>query len=252
MLNFQKYVAVGNDFIIIDAWETEISLSADQVIKFCDRKFGIGADGVLILIQDKQADFRMIYFNADGSRGEMCGNGARSLIHYAVTNGRCGASGTFIADDGLHNYRMEDSVVSVQILVTGSLKPWDVPSPQCGFINTGVPHLIVPVDKINSIQLETLGPAMNEHELHPEGSNVNILERSEGELLVRTWERGVNAETLACGTGAVAVAIFANGILEFPWPISLKFTGGDLSVDLIGNQYWLTGNAELVFEGQIL
>ncbi|NQV15088.1 diaminopimelate epimerase [bacterium] len=252
MMKFQKYVAVGNDFIIFDGWDTEVSVNLDQVLALCDRRFGIGADGVIILTREQQADFRMIYYNADGSRGEMCGNGARSLIKYAASASRISSSGTFLADDGLHHYQINDNLVSVEILVNDTLHPWDVPNEASCFINTGVPHLIIPVDNIDTVTLNSLGPDMNGHAAHPEGTNVNIIERAKGKLLVRTWERGVNAETLACGTGATASAIFANAVWKLPWPISMTYKGGILNVDFHGNQYWLTGAAELVFEGHIL
>ncbi len=251
MIKFYKYVAAGNDFIIIDNREGALELDAGQVRALCDRRFGIGADGVLVLTLDSKVNFRMNYFNADGSRGEMCGNGARALVNFAVTYGQISSSGTFLADDGEHAYRFKDGFVAVEILVTDTLHPWIVPDPGCGFINTGVPHLIIPVENVASENLDPLGVAMNAHPIHPQGTNVNIVNRSAASLQVRTWERGVNMETLACGTGATAVAIYANQIWGISWPVLLSFKGGQLEVDLRGNQYWLKGPSELVFEGQI-
>ncbi|MEA3288256.1 MAG: diaminopimelate epimerase [Candidatus Marinimicrobia bacterium] len=251
MIEFYKYVAAGNDFIIFNNWQGNLDLSREQIIDLCDRRFGIGSDGVLILTPDQQADFRMHYYNADGSRGEMCGNGARSLVQFAISHGKAGKTGTFRADDGHHEYELKQGQVAVQILVNDSLHPWDIPRPGCGFIDTGVPHLIIPVDDLAAEDIHRLGHAMDEHVSHPQGTNVNLVNRSDSRITVRTWERGVNVETLACGTGATAAAIYASRIWGVDWPIKLGFKGGELEVDLRGNQYWLKGPAELVFHGQI-
>jgi len=250
-IEFQKYVAAGNDFVLFESWDNLLELSEQQIISICDRRFGVGADGILILGWDKGADFRMNYFNADGSRGEMCGNGARSLVKYAVSIGKAATKGSFLADDGLHSYKIENKLVKVEILVSDKLHPWLVPSEHCGFINTGVPHLIIPVVDVSSEDVDLLGIAMNAHEAHPQGTNVNVLENTAGSLKIRTWERGVNMETLACGTGAAASAIFAHENWDLPWPITLSAKGGELEVDHRGNRYWLKGPAELVFKGQI-
>jgi len=250
-IEFHKYVAAGNDFILFESWDNALKLGEEQITAICDRRFGVGADGIIILGSAESADFRMNYFNADGSRGEMCGNGARSLIKYAITKGKAGTTGSFLADDGCHSYRIDNEVVEVEILLQDELHPWTVPSSDCGFINTGVPHLIIPMKDISNQDLDSLGKAMNAHEAHPHGTNVNLLENSVGSLKIRTWERGVNMETLACGTGAAASAIFANEIWGAPWPIALKFTGGELEADYRGNQYWLKGPSELVFIGHI-
>lgn len=251
MTRFHKYVAAGNDFVVFDNWDGSLTLSPEQIIALCDRRFGIGADGVLMLSPEQNTDFRMHYFNADGSRGEMCGNGARSLVKFAVSIHKAGISGTFIADDGRHGYSINNGLVEVEILVDDTLHTWDIPKPSCGFINTGVPHLIVPVENVEAEVLDPLGKAMNDHRAHPHGTNVNIIERSANTIHIRTWERGVNMETLACGTGAAAAAIYGHEVWGLAWPVSLSFKGGDLNLDFRGNRYWLTGPSELVFEGHI-
>ena len=252
-LKFAKYSAAGNDFIVVDGWNEEIKLRDEQIVSLCDRRFGIGADGVLILTQDLDSDFRMNYFNGDGSRGEMCGNGARSITHFAKSLGKIGEAGEFLADDGLHAYLFSGEHIEVEIKVPGTLKTWEYPEFGCGSINTGVPHLIYPVEAIHDMALQALGLSMNSHPAHPQGTNLNLLSRgSEGGLDIRTWERGVNQETLACGTGATAAAIFAHEVWKMAWPLHLNFKGGQLSVDRRGNQYWLGGPVELVFTGQVL
>jgi len=251
MIKFYKYVAAGNDFIIFNNWDAELELTQSQIINLCDRRFGIGADGVLILEPQTDASFRMNYFNADGSRGEMCGNGARALVAFAHSQKRVGTSGSFLADDGHHAFKISRELVDVEILVNDTLHNGEVPNTDCGFINTGVPHLVIPVRNVNAQDLDLLGNSMNGHSAHPQGTNVNIIEKQDNILQVRTWERGVNQETLACGTGAAASAIYANHIWSSPWPISLQFKGGDLEVDFYGNQYWLKGPAKLVFIGEL-
>ena len=249
MIKFQKYVAAGNDFIVINNWDESLELTSAQIVSLCDRRFGIGADGVLLLSPDESSDFRMNYFNADGSRGEMCGNGARSLVMFARSNGKAGDSGTFLADDGLHDYQVKGEQIEVQILVNDELHPSAIPNAECGFINTGVPHLIIPVEDINTEELDSVGKTMNAHPNHPQGTNVNIVNRAAGITSVRTWERGVNMETLACGTGATAAAIYIHEKWKDAWPISLVFPGGILVVDYRSDQYWLQGPTGLVFDG---
>ncbi len=250
-LNFQKYVAAGNDFIMIDNWDASLALRENQIIALCDRRFGVGADGILMLGKDSSTDFRMHYYNADGSRGEMCGNGARSLVKFAASLDKAGNTGTFLADDGIHGYAIQGGSVEVEILVNDHMHPVDVPQKGCGFINTGVPHVVVPVKDVDQQDLDPLGHSMNDHPSYPEGTNVNLVADLDQDFKVRTWERGVNMETLACGTGATAVALFAHKNWSKPWPISLAFPGGVLTVDHRANRYWLRGPAGLVFEAQI-
>lgn len=249
--SFWKYVAAGNDFILINDLAELLQLSAGEIKSLCDRKFGIGADGILLLRPSEATDFRMLYYNADGSRGEMCGNGARSLVLFAAHQGVIGGSGQFEADDGVHDFRKEGNRISVEIKVPDRLKAWELPHESCGFINTGVPHLVVPVENLDGTNLVALGEDMNRHPAHPQGTNTNIIERKTDKIWVRTWERGVNTETLACGTGAAAVAIYAHQVWNESWPVKLSFRGGDLEVDFYNNQYWLSGPTKLVFAGQL-
>jgi len=250
-LTFWKAVGAGNDFVVFDDWSERLSLTGAQIRDICNRRFGVGADGVMLLTPSPDADFRMNYFNADGSRGEMCGNGARCLVRFAAHLGRIGQAGQFVADDGLHAFRIHEHSIEVEIRVSGEVKAWHLPAEGAANINTGVPHLVVPVEGCRGFDLDPLGRRMHAHPDHPQGTNLNIVERTGDGLIVRTWERGVNQETLACGTGAVASALFAEKIWEMDWPVRLSFPGGVLEVDRRGNQYWLKGPAELVFEGQL-
>jgi diaminopimelate epimerase len=182
----------------------------------------------------------------------MCGNGARSIVHFAQLLNRVDKTGTFLADDGPHQFVIDESGIQVEINVPGSMATWKLPKEGCGCINTGVPHLVVPEDNVFGIDLDPLGREMNDHPEHPEGINLNLISKGEdGVVLIRTWERGVNQETLACGTGATAAAIFVHQEWGYDWPIDLVFKGGTLRVSRIRNQYWLGGPVELVFKGQM-
>lgn len=251
MIHFHKYVAAGNDFIIFDCWAGLFDPGVEQIQALCDRRFGIGADGILLLSQSEDNDFRMNYFNADGSRGEMCGNGARALVKFAQDQQHIASSGTFLADDGRHQYRIENNRIEVEILVSDKLKNWELPEINSGFINTGVPHIVCPVQNVARVDLDTVGKNMNAHSAHPQGTNLNIVDRTNNTFSVRTWERGVNMETLACGTGATAVSVYINENWGEPWPIAMTFKGGVLAVDFRRNRYWLAGDTELVFVGHI-
>jgi len=175
-IDFYKYVGAGNDFIIFQGWDGTLELTSRQIVDLCDRRSGIGADGVMILQSHDSSDFKMNYFNADGSRGEMCGNGARCLVSFARLMGRVGSSGTFSADDGIHHFKILDDLIDVEIIVNGELGEWNIPRAGCGFIDTGVPHLIIPESDVSTVTLDPLGWEMNEHEAYPQGTNVNIIE----------------------------------------------------------------------------
>jgi len=247
--NFYKYVGAGNDFILLDNWNCDLFITSELVQEVCDRRFGVGADGVILIEPHEECDFRMVYFNADGSRGEMCGNGARCSVQFAHLLGRIGEAGLFAADDGNHEYVRHGEQIDVEIIVNGEIEDWDFPQAGCGFIDTGVPHVIMPVTSVKAVELDDLGSHLNTHAAHPQGTNLNIIQVSNESIKVRTWERGVNTETLACGTGAVAAAIFAHVKMQNKWPVQLNFPGGELEVDYRRNQYWLKGPAELVFQG---
>ena len=250
-MKFYKYVAAGNDFVIFDNWDETLDLVQNDIVTICDRRFGVGADGVLLLSPSTDSDFTMTYYNADGSRGEMCGNGARALIKFALDLGKITGSGSFNADDGPHQFSVDGEQIFVEINVQGDLHDWSIPQAGCGFINTGVPHLVVPVEDTHSEDLTHLGEEMNRHEKHPQGINTNVVARLDNMLEVRTWERGVNTETLACGTGATATAIYAHEKWNMEYPVKLQFKGGILEVDFHDNRYWLTGSTALVFAGRI-
>ncbi|MCF7800994.1 MAG: diaminopimelate epimerase [Candidatus Marinimicrobia bacterium] len=251
MLSFFKYSAAGNDFVIMDNLSGLLELKAWQIRKLCDRHFGIGADGILLLEGDPEYDYRMVYFNADGSRGEMCGNGARALCAFAQRLDIPQRTGQFLADDGAHGYRIDDSGIWIEILVNPERQDVEIDGQKAALMNTGVPHLVLPVDSVADTPVNEMGyPLSRVSERFPRGANINFLEIGVEVHKVRTFERGVDAETLACGTGATAVALYLTTTHPQGWPVSLEFPGGVLSVDYRDDRYWLTGPVEMVFEGR--
>lgn len=246
---FHKYSGAGNDFIVFDTRMDCPALDPLLVRQLCQRHRGIGADGVMWLSESDSAHFKMVYFNADGSRGEMCGNGARCLTHFARRQWQVPESGEFEADDGNHRYSVQTDEIWVEILGRADFNLFEEGAIQAGFVNMGVPHIVWPTSQFNGSEIETISRRLNADERFPQGTNVNFVLRSGANLRVRTWERGVNAETLACGTGATAVAHFAVQQKWQDWPVVLDFPGGQLRIDSRENGYWLTGPVDLVFAG---
>ncbi len=257
---FYKYQGTGNDFVMIDQRQTRyLSKSDTSKINFlCDRRFGIGADGLILLENSSlpNVDFEMVYFNADGSESTMCGNGGRCLVAFAhflqVFDNQC----VFNAIDGLHEARINtEGVVDLKMI--------DVESVEKGqdyfLLNTGSPHFIVFVEDLTDVNVYQNGREIRySNRFAKEGVNVNFVEKKEGnQIEVATYERGVEAETFSCGTGVTAAAIahFLKNSGSSQIPIKTK--GGDLAVRFehaSGEKFtniWLCGPAKQVFAGQI-
>jgi len=253
-LAFKKYQGAGNDFIIIDNRKKEFNPNNSTLInKLCDRRFGIGADGLILIGESREQDFEMKYFNSDGFEGSMCGNGGRCSADFAIKSGIAGEKHTFKAIDGLHRAIAQDGIIKLSmkdlkdpILVNGSY-----------FINTESPHYVLFRKNINDIDVNSEGKIYRwAKEFAPGGTNVNFVEvRKEG-LYVRTFERGVEEETLSCGTGVTASAIASVLAGHFVTKtVNVKTKGGDLSVsfDITGtsiHDIWLSGPATFVFDGE--
>jgi diaminopimelate epimerase len=266
-LFFDKYQGTGNDFVMIDD-RTERFNAKDSalVARLCHRKFGIGADGLILLRTDKDYDFKMVYFNADGKEGSMCGNGGRCIVAFAHQLGILKEKTTFNAVDGLHEASIKEGVMV-------SLKMKDVDAveitPSFYFMDTGSPHYVTYVEDVANFDVFGNGRKIRYNDRFKEqGTNVNFVERlSDKHLFVRTYERGVEDETLSCGTGVTACAIAESlsnptmqGIsslgLEVGFEIRIKVMGGELSVAYHKNKnhftnIYLKGKAEKVFEGSI-
>ena len=258
-IKFWKYQANGNDFVIVDNREGEIQLTSEQVQKICDRHFSIGADGFIIVNQSNEADFEMVYYNSDGLISSMCGNGGRCIAMFAYLNEIAGERMKFNAFDGIHEAIIEDRMN--QCLCDISLSMTDVyevqKHEQFYFLDTGSPHYVEFVEHVAEMDVLTEGRKTRQSErFMPDGTNVNFVELRDERLFVRTYERGVEDETLSCGTGVTASAIAAYFITGKNSQI-VHTTGGEFVVNFTYSEddkftdIWLRGPAELVFTGII-
>lgn len=253
IIEFYKYQGTGNDFIMIDDREKEFDLTDNDLIAaLCERRMGIGADGLILLREHDTLDFEMIYFNADGKQSSMCGNGGRCIIAFAQMLEMIEDETTFMAIDGEHKGRLMDDSIYLQMQDVKKIE-----GVGDGLVlNTGSPHYIEMVDELDYIDIDKQGRKIrNSAPFKKDGINVNfVLDASE--LQVRTYERGVEAETLSCGTGVVATAIamhYANCIEETV--VNVKTKGGELTVSFeeFNGGYrniWLSGEASMVFAGE--
>ena len=253
IIEFYKYQGTGNDFIMIDDREKEFDLTDNDLIAaLCERRMGIGADGLILLREHDTLDFEMIYFNADGKESSMCGNGGRCIIAFAQMLEMIENETTFMAIDGEHKGRLMDDGIYLQMQDVKKIE-----GVGDGLVlNTGSPHYIEMVDELDYIDVDKQGRKIrNSAPFKKDGINVNfVLDASE--LQVRTYERGVEAETLSCGTGVVATAIamhYANCIEETL--VNVKTKGGELTVSFeeFNGGYrniWLSGEASMVFAGE--
>lgn len=253
---FYKYEGCGNDFVIIDERTIGLQLTKSHITALCDRRFGIGADGLLLLRTHPAFDFQMVYYNADGSRATMCGNGARCLSAFAHNMQAIGNKGRFIADDGPHTAEIlwtEDAITQVAISMKDAT-PNEV-SAEHVVINTGTPHYVLFVNDIETTDVVTIGKQIRYNpKFAPIGTNVNFVQITPEGIIVRTYEKGVEDETLACGTGVTASAMAAS-LLTGKTGFDVKVRGGNLHVsfDKRENTFTnvvLTGPARLVYSGQ--
>lgn len=269
-INFTKMHGCGNDFIIFDNRNNILkNINLPQFTKrLCERKFNIGADGLMLVEKSETADFTLRYFNADGSEGEMCGNGARCIARFAYVNGIAEESMTFDTLDGEYQATIKtDGNVKVsfppvlikeilfdQSLLIGKEEIF------YHFSSVGVPHTIVYGEKILQMSDEKFiqwANRIRSHKTFPKGTNVNIVQiDNKHQISLRTYERGVEAETLACGTGATASAIISAALHKTKAPVQVKTRGGELTIDFTIQQdsieqISLTGNAVIVYEGTI-
>lgn len=257
-IDFEKYHGTGNDFVIIDDRENKIKLEAKQIQAICHRRFGIGADGLMLLSSKEGYDFEMIYFNSDGQPSSMCGNGGRCLSHFAYRRNVFTSKASFLAVDGRHDVKIDRETELVSLAMQNTPAP--SVSDSAYHINTGSPHYIQFLEN-NPFELEeftTLAKAIRYSDEHrAEGVNVNFVqETGDNSIKMRTYERGVEAETYSCGTGAVAAAISfcQKNDLKNNQEIFIETKGGNLKVKTTaGKQYqnnWLIGPATSVYKGQ--
>jgi diaminopimelate epimerase len=256
-LEFYKYQGTGNDFVMIDNRSNGFPKENFQLVAhLCDRRFGIGADGLILLDNDTDTDFRMVYYNSDGNLSSMCGNGGRCLVAFAKKLNVIQDETTFMATDGLHYAKVaDDGIVSLQMIDVAEIKN----TPEYSFLNTGSPHHVQIVEDLQHYNVKENGAALRYGNLYgQEGCNINFVKKiDETTFSLRTYERGVEDETLACGTGATAVAIAMNATGQTHLnAINLNVEGGKLAVsfDKVDGKYtnvFLKGPAEFVFKGTI-
>ncbi|WP_298498539.1 diaminopimelate epimerase [uncultured Algibacter sp.] len=253
---FYKYQGTGNDFVMIDNRQQTFNKKDTKHVAFlCDRRFGIGADGLILLENHPEYDFKMVYYNADGNESTMCGNGGRCLVAFAKQLGVIKDKAIFQAIDGLHHASIKDDIVKLQMLDVNTVETHK----NHVFLNTGSPHHVQFEKDIAEFDIKTKGAAIRYGEPYNEaGSNVNFVNKqSNTTFRVRTYERGVEDETLSCGTGVTAVAIAMHHLGETDkTQITLNVEGGtlDVSFEVENNTYknvWLIGPAKLVFKGSI-
>jgi len=278
-ISFVKYSGAGNDFILIDLSKNNFdNLSKDEISKLCKRHTGIGADGILLFAESKNNDFNVQYFNADGSTGSICGNGARCAIHYAkeqnivknksvnFSSNKKKFTGELLENDLIKfNLKPPEKIILNRKLKMGKF------AFSFSFADTGSPHIVIDIaelinietgfpisDKLYELLVSKFGSEIrNNSAFAPEGVNVNFIQYHENGLSMRTFERGVEAETLACGTGAAAVAIIeaAKGLVDSP--VSINTWGGDqLKIEFeinnnMVNKLSLTGNAKQIYSGTV-
>lgn len=241
-IEFTKMTGAGNDFVVIDNRTGLVKNGPELSRIVCDRHFGIGGDGLLLLEKSTKADFRMMYYNADGSYGGMCGNGGRCIARFAHENGITGPQSTFEALDYVYRGRIQGDTVELSMkdpskVRTGIMLPTSTGRIQCNFIDTGSPHVVIVLSDgapgrpgLDSIDVVRIGREIREHrEFAPEGTNVNFVKvEGPNRLRIRTYERGVENETMACGTGSIATAVIGAELGLVTGPVDVQVRSGSV------------------------
>lgn len=266
-LDFVKMSGAGNDFILMDNRDGRIALTREQVARLCHRQFGIGADGIMLLVpcQSGKADWAWTFYNSDGSDAEMCGNGARCFARFTRRiTGWSRPELSFESLAGIIRATFDGDRVTIQLTAPHGLRLNESVPTRSGHVtvhslNTGVPHAVVYVPDADQAMVQELGSELRHHaHFAPRGTNVNFAQvKGPGHIRVRTYERGVESETLACGTGVTASALITAMILGFPSPVRVQVQGGDELIitfrqhDGDFEAVCLNGPATFVFEGRI-
>ena len=252
-VHFYKYQAAGNDFVLIDNRKSKIKLTNEQIAQICDRKFGVGANGVILVDDDLRANFNITYINPDGSQS-LCGNGCRTAVHLASQLGMTNGHITFNAYDGIHKAEiLSDGQIKIQMNDVEKIE-----EVYEGYsLDTGSPHYVKFVSGLDAYPVFEEGKKYRYDSFFPKGTNANFIEGRNGNAFaLRTYERGVEEETLACGTGAVASALAAFN-KGYKSPVTIFTKGGTLTVEFkvspsgAFSDIYLTGPAKLVFEGNL-
>ena len=263
---FYKMSGAGNDFIIIDNRNQVIAykdLSA-FITGVCRRKMSVGADGLILIENSDNFDFRWRFFNSDGSNAEMCGNGARCAARFAHVSGIAGTRLSFETEAGVVSARIDGGRVKVKMPDPSEVKPaypleLSDGSLEIGSINTGVPHVVVMVERVADLDVVVMGREIRHHPAFaPAGTNANFVQRGQGSAIeIRTYERGVEDETLACGTGAIASALISAGRFDLNSPVDVKTRSGVhltihfRSADGRFSEIYMEGDARIIYTGEI-
>ena len=253
-MTFYKYQGTGNDFVVIDNRNGFFPKDNHSMIaEICNRKYGIGADGLLLLENNSKVDFTMVYYNADGKLGSMCGNGGRCIVHFANFLNIINENIVFEAIDGLHEASINNAIISLKMNDVASINV----NTNSVFLNTGSPHHVEMVEDLKNYNVAENGFLIRNKTYGKEGSNINFVEKIGTNLFaVRTYERGVEAETLSCGTGVTAVAIALSETNRIDSNnVELHTEGGNLLVHFnkLNSTYYdvyLEGPAKQVFKGE--
>jgi diaminopimelate epimerase len=263
---FYKMSGSGNDFIIIDNRRKIVAepLLLDLVKGACRRKLSVGADGFILVEDSDTVDFKWRFFNSDGSVAEMCGNGARCVARYAFLNKIAGSDMAFETRAGIVEAHVDDALVKIKMTDPTDLQTDVTVNLQSGplslaRVNTGVPHVVITVKDIEAVAVESVGREIRYHaRFAPAGTNVNFISlQKDGMIAIRTYERGVEGETLACGTGSVAAAIIANHTSGKQSPVNLMTRGGGLLTiyfEARNGRYarvYLQGDARVIYAGEL-
>ena len=255
-IQFYKYQGTGNDFVMIDNRTNAFPKNNTKLIEFlCDRRFGIGGDGLILLENHEKYDFTMVYYNSDGSTSTMCGNGGRCLVAFAKQLGIIDKEAHFEASDGYHFAKFEDNLIALQMIDVTEVKHFNTHV----FVYTGSPHHVQLVSDLKDFDVKNTGKKLRYSDLYDDsGCNINFVEQENTDTFsVRTYERGVEDETLSCGTGATAVAIAMHATNKTEANrININVLGGKLIISFVlenevYKNVFLTGPAELVFAGSI-
>jgi diaminopimelate epimerase len=263
-LPFFKYHGAGNDFVMVDQRSRIYLTRSDrrQIARLCDRRFGIGADGLILLQNHPDYGYEMVYFNSDGGESTLCGNGGRCFAAFATHLGIAQERFRFLAIDGLHEALIHEQGAWIELHMNDIEGVATLPDSMGFFVNTGSPHVVIWVDEVDAVDVQERGAAIRYHpHFLPGGTNVNFVQKTGAEALkIRTYERGVEGETLACGTGVTAAALVYQHLFSTQKngdnTVQVAARGGQLSVKMKqeGDRFtdiWLCGPAQRVFQGQV-
>lgn len=257
-IKFHKFSGTGNDFILLDQISENFNFDQVQIQNWCHRRNGVGADGVLVLRPSSEHAFKMEIYNADGSQAEMCGNGARCCLYYLKNvKNYSDALITFETLNGIYEGRVEGANVQLKMTELYDEEKYDVSdlgNGHCYYLNTGVPHTVIQVSSLNDVNVQALGKVVRFDKRFDGGTNVDFFEitdEKQQKVKVRVYERGVEGETLCCGTGVMAVAMTCHRKLGWTGEIKVQTAGGDVSA-IIKDDLFYQGEVSHVFQGELV